>query len=163
MRRLPLRHLMLVAALVLTPAASAHAAAVYWTNAAGGNWNVASNWSTAALPTASDTAVIDLPGTYAVTMNVNVTLAGLRPAPNPSAGKVRMAVDLARAQRLELSVFDVTGRRVAVIHDGILPAGRHSFEWGGASAGAAAPRPGVYLVRMSASDRTQVARIVRVE
>ncbi|MFM7231626.1 MAG: kelch repeat-containing protein [bacterium] len=91
------------------------------------------------------------------------TAFALPPAPNPSAGKVRMAVDLARAQRLELSVFDVTGRRVAVIHDGILPAGRHSFEWGGASAGAAAPRPGVYLVRMSAIDRTQVARIVRVE
>ncbi len=72
-----LRTLCLLCALGLS-AASAHAAAVRWNNAAGGNWNVATNWLPAAVPTASDTAVIDLPGTYTVTMNVNVTLAALR-------------------------------------------------------------------------------------
>src|SRR5262245_50116729 len=56
----------------------ATAAAVRWNNAAGGNWNVPANWSPAAVPTATDTAVIDLAGTYTVTMNVNVSISAVR-------------------------------------------------------------------------------------
>ncbi len=67
-----------ILSLLLSFVGAAHAAAVRWNNAAGGNWNVAANWLPAAVPTTSDTAVIDLPGTYTVTMNVNVTLAALR-------------------------------------------------------------------------------------
>jgi hypothetical protein len=106
--------------------------------------------------------VLDVDGPPAPVVPTRTAFA-LPPAPNPAVGVVRMAVDLAREQHLALEVFDVTGRRVAVIHDGVLPAGRHSFEWGGAVAGASTSRAGVYLVRMAASDRTQVARLVRVE
>ncbi len=42
-----------------------------WTNASGGNWSVASNWSLARVPNATDTVAIDLAGTYAVTLDVN--------------------------------------------------------------------------------------------
>ena len=52
---------------------------VYWTNSSGGNWSTASNWSTGAVPTASDTAYIGLSGsTFTVTINSNVTVGGLR-------------------------------------------------------------------------------------
>lgn len=91
------------------------------------------------------------------------TAFALPPAPNPASGRVRMAVDLAREQKLELAVFDVAGRRVAVLHDGVLTAGRHAFEWDGAPGGGSTPRPGIYLVRMATKDRTQVVRLVRVE
>ena len=64
-------------ALALLPL-PARAAAVRWNNAAGGNWNVPANWLPAAIPTASDTAVVDLAGTYTVTVNQNLTIAGLR-------------------------------------------------------------------------------------
>ncbi|CAN5331467.1 hypothetical protein BH09PLA1_BH09PLA1_24410 [soil metagenome] len=44
-------------------------AAVSWTNAAGGAWNDAANWSSnPALPGAADDVSIDLPGTYTVTL-----------------------------------------------------------------------------------------------
>ncbi len=91
------------------------------------------------------------------------TAFALPPSPNPAVGRVRMAVDLAREQRLELAVFDVTGRRVAMLHDGVLTAGRHTFEWDGSARGASSLQPGVYLVRMATPDRTQVLRLVRVE
>ena len=72
-------HLVLVPALLALLTSNALAAAIRWTNAAGGNWNVATNWSPAVVPTATDTAVIDLAGTYTVTVNVTpVTLAALR-------------------------------------------------------------------------------------
>src|SRR5689334_7704562 len=70
--------------LLLSPSL-ASAAAVHWNNAAGGNWNVAANWSPAAVPTASDTAVIDLAGTYTVTIDVTpVSIAALRISGAPS-------------------------------------------------------------------------------
>ncbi|MBP8137411.1 MAG: T9SS type A sorting domain-containing protein, partial [Candidatus Eisenbacteria bacterium] len=85
------------------------------------------------------------------------TAFALPPSPNPARGVVRFAVDVARAQRVDLGVFDVSGRRVATLHDGVLMAGRHSFGWTGDGAA-----PGVYMVRMHADDVTQVSRIVRV-
>src|SRR6185369_9019374 len=58
------------------------------------------------------------------------TAFALPPSPNPSSGAVRMAVDVARDQRVDLAVFDVNGRRVETLHAGLLTAGRHSFAWG---------------------------------
>src|SRR5215471_16436380 len=62
----------------------ASAAAVRWNNAAGGNWNLPGNWLPAAVPTASDTAVIDLAGTYTVTLDVSPSIAALRVSGAPS-------------------------------------------------------------------------------
>jgi len=39
-----------------------------WTNTAGGSWTEIGNWSTGALPLATDEAFIDVPGTYTVTL-----------------------------------------------------------------------------------------------
>ncbi|MFQ5593656.1 MAG: beta strand repeat-containing protein [Anaerolineae bacterium] len=59
------------------PAAPAAPAAVTsWTNAAGGNWNVAGNWDNG-VPGAGDNAIINLAGTYTVIMNVDVTVNSL--------------------------------------------------------------------------------------
>jgi hypothetical protein len=89
------------------------------------------------------------------------TAFALPPSPNPAAGAVRMAIDVAREQRVTLAVFDVNGRQVATLHSGLLAPGRHSFTWGNATGRRAAP--GVYLVRMKAEDREQVMRVVRLE
>ncbi len=45
------------------------AATVAWINPAGGNWHTAANWSPARVPGADDRAVIDLSGTYTVTIS----------------------------------------------------------------------------------------------
>jgi len=42
---------------------------VTWNNSAGGDWNTATNWSPARVPTTNDIAVISLPGTYTVTLS----------------------------------------------------------------------------------------------
>jgi len=41
-----------------------------WINPAGGNWNVAANWSQNRVPGPADNVVIDLDGSYTVTLNV---------------------------------------------------------------------------------------------
>jgi hypothetical protein len=44
-------------------------ATISWTNPAGGDWDVASNWSTDTVPTSSDDVTISAPGAYTVTIS----------------------------------------------------------------------------------------------
>ncbi|MEM6264182.1 MAG: PKD domain-containing protein, partial [Bacteroidota bacterium] len=53
------------------------AANVFWTNASGGNWSTATNWSTGSVPSATDDVFIDLNGTYTVTLDVTTSINSL--------------------------------------------------------------------------------------
>jgi len=68
----------LAAALLTWTIGLSRAADIVWTNTAGGNWNVAANWSPNLAPGASDNAFITNSGNYTVTLNVTATVLGLR-------------------------------------------------------------------------------------
>jgi len=55
-----------------------------------------------------------------------------------------------------LKVYDVSGRQVAVLVDGVLDAGSHRIAWDGRGASGSKVAPGVYLavVRMSSKEMT---------
>ena len=98
-------------------------------------------------PTVSHTEP-DLPSTVALEA----------PHPNPFYGTVDLALTLDRPVSVGLEVFDVTGRRVARLHDGLLPAGRHLFTWQ-----ADAWPSGVYFVRVQSASlqHTQAVLLTR--
>jgi len=75
--------------------------------------------------------------------------------PNPARGPVAVTLRLDRAQRAEVALLDVRGRRVAVLHDGPLAAGRHAFRL----AIAALPS-GVYFLRLSGDASSITRRLV---
>jgi hypothetical protein len=75
----------------------------------------------------------------------------------PSVVHGSFAMNQPGAARVD--VFDVQGRCVRVLLDGSLPAGRHDFDWDGRAADGHRAASGVYLVRLSAPDRTVVRRI----
>ncbi|PAP76425.1 glucoamylase family protein [Rubrivirga marina] len=87
------------------------------------------------------------PGTEAATLN--------RPAPNPTAGSVRLGVSLAEAGPARLTVHDALGRRVAVVADGPLAAGAHALSWD-----ASAVASGVYVVRLEAAGLVRTRTVV---
>lgn len=52
------------------------------------------------------------------------------PFPNPFNPSVTLPVELARpAEDLRLEIVDLAGRRLALLHEGPLAAGRHEFRW----------------------------------
>ena len=51
------------------------------------------------------------------------------PWPNPFNPVTQIPVLLARPSLARLTVHNVLGQQVAVLHDGLLPAGRHVFRW----------------------------------
>ena len=77
------------------------------------------------------------------------------PRPNPSRGAVTLAFDLARPDRVRLSVYDLLGREVAVLVDAEQPAGTHA-----AVLDAARLAAGVYVVRMTAGAEVFTRRLV---
>ena len=58
---------------------------------------------------------------------------------------------LVDATRVELAVFDLAGRAVGVIYDGLATSGRFAVEWDGRTPGGSLVPPGSYLVRLTAA------------
>ena len=78
--------------------------------------------------------------------------------PNPTRGLARLAFVLPRASRVELSVFDALGRRVAGPPAAALPAGAQSVLWD-----ASRVRPGLYRLRLAVDGQPAASRSLVVE
>jgi len=89
-------------------------------------------------------------------------VAQLQAAPNPFFGGSTIAFAIPAAGVVELSVHDVNGRQVRLLHQGVATAGRHSLEWDGRdSAGRRAPA-GVYFVRLDTPQSQLRAKLVKL-
>ena len=83
-----------------------------------------------------------------------------RPLPNPTSGSaIRVDFAVPRDSRVDLSLYDMQGRRMATLVEGVVPAGRHQTMWNGTSGGRTAPA-GIYFVRMQAPGVNLIRRLV---
>ncbi len=73
---------------------------------------------------------------------------GLSLWPNPFNPRTKVSFDLLHAARVNLSVFDVSGRRVAVLLSAHVDAGPLTAEWDGRHADGRAAPGGTYLFRL---------------
>lgn len=84
-----------------------------------------------------------------------------RVLPNPARGNLEMTFTLPVAQSVQISVVDVSGRRVRLLHEGPLTAGVQRVQWAGDDPTGAAMPEGVYFVRVvDAQGRAQTQRVV---
>ena len=74
--------------------------------------------------------------------------------PNPSGGRFELPLSLARTGSLRVTVHDLTGRMLRVLHEGDESAGPHGYAWEGA-----APASGIYLVRVEAEGRVETRKV----
>lgn len=74
--------------------------------------------------------------------------------PNPARGSARVAYRLPASGEVDLSVYDLLGRRVATLAQGVKPAGEHEATL---SAGLSA---GVYVMRLQAAGAQITQRVV---
>ncbi|MFH1843236.1 MAG: FlgD immunoglobulin-like domain containing protein [bacterium] len=106
-------------------------------------------------------------GTSAITTPVIETevpaipqLLGNHPNPFNPLTTIDFAVD--RPQRVSISVFDVLGRRVAVIADRQFAAGTHSVQWDGRDGAGQAVCSGTYLMLMETEGGAQSKKMMLV-
>jgi hypothetical protein len=83
------------------------------------------------------------------------------PEPNPTTGGLSYSVDLDRATRVRVNIFDVRGRLVTTLFDGLLLPGRHAFRWTPDGADTDVPS-GTYYLRLSADGEQRIRKFVLV-
>jgi len=91
-----------------------------------------------------------LPGEFVLQQNV----------PNPFNAGTRICYTLPRAGRMRLEVFNILGQRVAVLADGMQPAGAHAVRWDGRDHDGQALSSGVYLCRLSTEEDVRTRKMV---
>jgi hypothetical protein len=82
--------------------------------------------------------------------------------PNPAREITTIGYSLERRTRMDLDVFDVSGRLVRSLVHGPVPAGSGSAEWDGRDASGLPAGAGVFLVRLTVDGRTEVRKAVRL-
>jgi len=78
--------------------------------------------------------------------------------PNPSIGPVMFNLGLPLSGKVEVVVFDSSGRQVAVPFSGYLSAGEHRIPW---SEGVEGLAPGLYVVRMTSGREVGTVKMIR--
>jgi len=94
------------------------------------------------------------PGIYKLTLDVAKVpkLLSLETKPNPFNTRTLIKASIPACGNVTLSVFDITGRRVAGLYEGKLSAGAHSFLWTGTDDIGRALPTGIYFLRLSLED-----------
>jgi len=81
-------------------------------------------------------------------------------SPNPTPGGTRIAFALRRSDAVDLTVFDLSGRRVRRLASGIMTAGPHTVSWDGRDENGQQARAGVYFVRLASGNDRSAKRMV---
>jgi len=84
-------------------------------------------------------------------------------SPNPFRERTVLAFDLPATGPASLEIFDVAGRRVAVLLAGErVAAGTHRAAWSGRDGRGERVAPGVYFAKLTAADGTRTEKVVRL-
>ena len=78
--------------------------------------------------------------------------------PNPFNSTTEIAFDLPKAGKVSLKVFDLLGREVAVVQEGMMAAGSHRVNFDGKDLAS-----GVYVYRLQAGDAVQAKKMVSLK
>jgi hypothetical protein len=94
----------------------------------------------------------------------DIRLLSLAPGrPNPFGGSTVIRFSIPRSQHVNLDIFDATGRRVARLLDGHLPAGSSEAVWDGRDDDGRRVAPGTYFCGLAAEDGRRVGRLTLIK
>ncbi|HEC83184.1 MAG TPA: T9SS type A sorting domain-containing protein, partial [Firmicutes bacterium] len=112
-------------------------------------------------------------GTVIDTFTVTLEDAGYRPKssthwftlssvePNPFDHEVTIHFSLDDTRDVGLDIYDVRGRRIRMLIDGICEPGQHSVIWDGKDETGSPVGAGIYFCRLTAGERQAMQKIVR--
>ncbi len=82
--------------------------------------------------------------------------------PNPFRRSATVSFSLARDTPVRLTVFDVTGRRVATLVDDVRAAGAHEVRWGGRDDSGRPVASGLFFYRLDAGAFSRTKRMLHL-
>ena len=90
----------------------------------------------------------------------NSKLAALAASPNPFRLSTGISCQVSEAGRVQVSVFDRSGRTVRTLADARFEPGTHRFSWNGRDATGDRVSPGVYLLRATTDRGSALHKLV---
>jgi hypothetical protein len=113
----------------------------------------------AVAPDGTEEAVGDEP--LAVTTGGRLVAVLHPPRPNPFESTTTVQFDVPSHDRpVAVTVYDVRGRVVRVLHDGPIARGRHTLVWDGRDARGSSVSSGVYFVRLILGDDVSARKMM---
>jgi hypothetical protein len=91
---------------------------------------------------------------------VGLSLAQNRP--NPFGARTEISFDLPREARVDLRIFEIAGRLVRRLENGVLPARAHTITWDGRTDLGVQVNAGIYIVRLQVESAVATRRMVRL-
>lgn len=83
--------------------------------------------------------------------------------PNPFNPQTTIRFQLPKKDHVQLEIFDILGRKISTLFNGIKSAGSHAFEWNGqTNSGQSAPS-GIYFYRLATSETSVTKKMVLVK
>lgn len=96
--------------------------------------------------------------------SMNAAVPRLLPnVPNPFNPSTDIRYELPAEAQVEVSVYDLSGRLVRVLEQGIRPAGENSVRWDGRDDQGGAQASGLYFVRLNADGKIGLRKITLVQ
>lgn len=102
--------------------------------------------------TAVSTEQNTLPQTMALSQNY----------PNPFNPETSITFELAQNESAKLTIYDLTGRKIAQLHDGVLGAGQHTVHWNSRDTAGNQVTSGVYLYRLETENNTLTKKLTLI-
>ena len=81
--------------------------------------------------------------------------------PNPFKVETRLTVNLPKADRVKLSLYNLKGQLVRELCDEFKAAGQHSFSWDGKDSSGRDVTVGIYLVRYDMGRQKVLKKVTR--
>ena len=81
-------------------------------------------------------------------------------SPNPFTLSTTISFNLASAQSVDLSIYDVSGRHLRTIVEGEIPVGNHLAVWDGRDKQGNPMTSGIYFYRLIAGDQAETRRLI---
>jgi len=80
--------------------------------------------------------------------------------PNPFTTETTIEYDLPESGNVEVSIFDLTGRKIATLFDGQQTQGEHQVQWVPGQTGSSKLMKGVYVCKIATSGKTEVLKLI---
>lgn len=100
------------------------------------------------------------PGADRAAAGEDASIALYRPTPNPFATNMRFAYAIPTRGPVDIGVFDLAGRRVRTLAQGVQAAGQYQAVWDGFADNGQRVRQGMYYLRAAVGSDSHVARLV---
>ncbi|MCK5147316.1 T9SS type A sorting domain-containing protein [bacterium] len=103
--------------------------------------------------TAVESNALDIPETFKLHQNY----------PNPFNPSTKLSYTLPERSTVTLKIYNVAGRLVATLEDGVKPSGQHQVRWFARDAEGAQIASGIYFCRLTVGDEVRIQKLVFTE